>query len=121
MVHDLQSMPRNGQAKVPQALIARRSVEGLISYARIGVGRPAGALTPADARAVVAELTQSGELASQAEALIERCDRVLFSKRPAEADAGAMLADARALFAALGRAPACRGAEVSESPAPAIE
>jgi hypothetical protein len=103
-----------------QEFIARKSVKGLITYARIGAGRPPGALTPSEARAVVTHLTGSAELGGLAAALVEQCDRVLFSECPAaDAAPGNEISRlARNLFEALGQSAAARSARLSEPPAP---
>jgi hypothetical protein len=103
----------------PQEFVARKSIQGLITYARIGAGRPPGALTPSEARSVVAKLTGSAELADRAAALVERCDRILFSNRPdADMPDPALRGHARDLFEDLGRAPAAVRETVSEPPSP---
>jgi hypothetical protein len=89
----------------PPALAAREITQGLIRYAQLGTGRPPGALTPEETRRIVLDLTRSDELASRAADLSERCDQALFSDRPPGRDTGALLSEARALFAALGQAP----------------
>ena len=87
--------------------VPRQIIDGLIAYARIGTGRPPGALTPAEAERVVRGQTRSETLAAEAAALVERCDRELFSARPAEAknEVDHLGGDARELFLALGRMP----------------
>src|SRR5208337_219645 len=90
--------------------VARRIVAGLVAYARLGIGRPPGALTPSEARSVVHELTRSDDLGSQAAALVARCDGWLFSQRPRDHDAEQLVANARELFRALGRASVSRPA-----------
>jgi len=103
--------------------VARRIVAGLVAYARLGAGRPPGALTPSEARSVVLELTRSDDLGSQAAALVGRCDGCLFSERQTGPDAEQLVANARELFRALGRASVSRAPEtpISESPARASE
>jgi len=90
--------------------VARRIIAGLIAYARLGIGRPPGALTPSEARSVVHELTRSNDLGSQAAALVARCDGWLFSQRQTDHDAEQLVANARELFRALGRASVSRTA-----------
>jgi hypothetical protein len=87
---------------------ARRVVDALIEYARLGVDRPSGALTPEEARAAVAGASGVAELGLGAARLAARCDRILFAEegegravRPEEA--ASLSRDARDLFAALGR------------------
>jgi hypothetical protein len=117
MVRELSSSVRNGQEEDTEERIARKTCEGLITYTRIGAGRPPGALTPADAQSVVSELTGSAELASYAAALVEDCDRVLFAQRPpANENRLKLLGHARDLFERLGRAPVVRRAGLSEGP-----
>ena len=91
--------------------VARRIIDGLIAYARLGIGRPPGALTPSEARSVVHELTRSDDLGSQAAALVARCDGWLFSQRQTDHDAEQLVANARELFRALGRASVSRPPE----------
>ncbi|MFO0891635.1 MAG: hypothetical protein U0790_21130 [Isosphaeraceae bacterium] len=81
--------------------LARGILADLTEYARLGIGRPAGALTPADAASTVRRISGSGKLAERASILCERCDRVLFSQRPVEG-AAALAGEAGELFAALG-------------------
>jgi hypothetical protein len=90
--------------------LARKIIADLLEYARIGIGRPAGALTPVEAGIIIQQVTRSTGLAEQANALAEHCDRVLFSQRPA-GDANSLKEEARDLFTALGQAE-----RVSESP-----
>jgi hypothetical protein len=80
--------------------LARRALEDLVEFARIAVGRPAGALTPDEAGSAVRQATGRAELGDLAASLCERCDRILFSQRPAEG-AEALRAAARDLFQAL--------------------
>jgi hypothetical protein len=88
-----------------EGALARMIVADLVEYARIAVRRPAGALTPDEARSTVWQATATKELGDQAAALCERCDCVLFSQRPAEG-CEALRSDARRLFSALGQADA---------------
>jgi hypothetical protein len=89
---------------------AEHIVARLTTYLQLGIGRPPGALTPAEAREDVAHLTDSEELAEQAGQLIARCDAILYGGAPAgpHHDACALLLEARRLFAALGRVPIAR-------------
>jgi hypothetical protein len=85
--------------------VARRTTWALIEYARIGTGRPPGAITPAEAELVTLELTGSEHLAQEASLLLARCDQALYSNGPASEAAPRLAHDARELFNALGRAP----------------
>jgi hypothetical protein len=82
---------------------ARRILADLAEYARLGLGRPPGALTPREAAEVVRRLTGSGPLAEQAAALCEECDRVLFSERIGTR-CDVLGGRSHELFTALGRA-----------------
>jgi hypothetical protein len=81
---------------------ARRITEALIEYARVGVGRPPGALTPDEARDVVAGLTRSEALGDRAAELVDRCDLALFADGTDVRDARELIEPARELFEALG-------------------
>jgi hypothetical protein len=85
--------------------VARRVVERLAIYLRLGTGHFLGALTPDEARSGVAHLTSSDELAQQARQLIAQCDSILYGDLPRapDEDARQLLDDARRLFAVLGR------------------
>ena len=83
---------------------ARMIIDGLISYAQAGAGRPPGAITPSETGRVVFEVTGSEPLADAACTLVAGCDRVLFSSVEAE-DGTSLLHHARELFHALGRGP----------------
>ncbi len=80
-------------------------IEALIQYLQIGIGRPAGALTPDEARQGVSECSGSDELGDRAARIAARCDGVLYrdAPAPAEDDPGRLRDDARGLFADLGR------------------
>jgi hypothetical protein len=84
---------------------ARRIAEQMSTYLRLGTGLAVVALTPAEARDGVANVTQSEELASQAGQLTERCDTILYgdSSRGPPESARMLIDDARGLFEALGR------------------
>jgi hypothetical protein len=87
---------------------ARRVVDALIEYARRGVDRPSGALTPEEARAAVARASGVAELGLGAARLAARCDRILFAEEGegravGPEEAASLSRDARDLFAALGR------------------
>ena len=100
-------LPR--ELKVGQ-FVATRIVARLTTYLQLGIGRPPGALTPAEARQGVAQVTDSEELAERAGQLIARCDTILYGDTPAgpNEDARTLLEEARGLFAALGRVPITR-------------
>ncbi len=100
--------------------LARTISDGLITYAGLSIGRPPGALTPAEARDLVHELTRSAALADSAAEIVSRCDHKLFSDRQSDERSHALAASARELFQALGReaiiGPAT-SSEASEQPA----
>ncbi len=100
---------------------ARKINEGLIAYAKAGVGRPPGAITPDEARQAVVHCSNSQELGDQAAELIEECDQALFAARPQGVDAFALLETARGLFSALGQVSIAEKSPISESPARASE
>ncbi len=104
----LGSMPWTaaGDPNPPGATLALEISSGLIRYLEVGLGRPPGALTPEEARLGVANGTGSDELGQQAAHLADRCDGTLYRDAPAppEDDPGRLRDDARAFFAALGRA-----------------
>jgi hypothetical protein len=106
--------------KTPEAA-ARKITDGLIAYARAGMGRPPGAITPDEARQAVVCSSDSPELGDQAAELLERCDQALFAARPHGCDTFALLETARGLFAALGQVSIARKSGVSESQAHASE
>jgi hypothetical protein len=93
---------RNGSLPRDAEEIARQAIDALLQYARIGSGRPPGALTPVEAGSVVLQLTQSDELATEATRLVGECDQVLFSERSTGIEAKQLDTDARRLFLALG-------------------
>ncbi len=114
--HSLESVdPRSGPDSAPGAVAeagmpprschdaARRVTEELIHYLRLGMGRPAGALTPDEARQGVVTVTGSEPLGTQAAQLLARCDRALYGVTVDGRSAPEFLASARALFEALGR------------------
>ena len=82
---------------------AQRVSDELVHYLEIGLGRPAGALTPDEAWQGVAGLTGSHNLARQAGRLAARCDRVLYGDQAAEEWVRQLRENARLLFEALGR------------------
>ncbi|WP_165070185.1 BatD family protein [Paludisphaera rhizosphaerae] len=88
--------------------VARETLDAIAEYARIGVGRPPGALTPREAAEAVARVSRSDEMARRAAVMAARCDHALFAapgtaggEKPEEA--GRLQDDARELFEALGR------------------
>ena len=87
--------------------LARELMDALAEYARLGAGRPPGAMTPDEARAAVARASGSTALGERAAVLAARCDRVLFAeegeREERTGEAGFPRRDAQALFAALGR------------------
>jgi hypothetical protein len=101
--------------------VARRTIGGLVRYARIGTGRPPGALTPVEAECVVLQLTQSDELATEAARLVGKCDQVLFSERATGVEAKHLDTDARRLFLALGHVLLRAPTDVNGPPDRAIE
>ncbi|MDG3005085.1 hypothetical protein [Paludisphaera mucosa] len=85
---------------------AQAAIDALIEYARLGVGRPPGALTPEEAGAAVAGASGSDELGRRAAGLAARCDRVLFAARGPDGgrdESDRLRRDAQELFEALGR------------------
>ncbi len=125
MVRELSTTGEAGASAECGGKVAGKIVAGLIAYARLGIGRPPGALTPSEARSVVHTLTRSDDLGSQAAALVGRCDGCLFSERQTGHDPVQLVANARELFRALGRASVSRApapeTPISESPARASE
>jgi hypothetical protein len=104
--------PRNADARD-----ARSVVDGLMRYAHLGLGRPPGAITPVEAGQVVLELTGSSRLATEAHSLVERCDRVLFSKPDVDGDT-TLVRQACNLFGELGREGGGPPGSLSGRPAP---
>jgi len=87
---------------------ARRVIDALIEYARLGADRPSGALTPEEARAAVVRASGSAELGLGAARLTARCDRILFAEggeggEVVTEETASLSRDARDLFAVLGR------------------
>ena len=81
-------------------------LDALVEYARLGAGRPPGALTPEEARATIATASGSDELGDRAAETAARCDEILFAARHAggaSGEGGRLAIDARELFEALGR------------------
>ncbi|MGO9597902.1 MAG: hypothetical protein ACLP7Q_07895 [Isosphaeraceae bacterium] len=100
MVRELRSWPASGQ---DESKLARKIVGGLITHAQIGTGRPPGAMTASEARAVAWQLTRSQCVAEQAALIVARCDQVLFSVQVPDQGPAPLLDDARALYRALER------------------
>lgn len=75
---------------------ARRVVEGLGEYLATARGRAPGALTPAEALAAFAP----DDLGQRAAQLVEGCDRISYSGRPAET-AAELAGEARSLYEVL--------------------
>lgn len=123
MFRELSHTAESGPPGTCDGEVAQRIVDGLIVYARLGIGRPPGALTPSEARSAVLELTRSDDLGSRAAAIVSQCDGSLFSERRTEHDVQQLLANARELFRALGRISVSRATEapISESPVRASE
>ncbi len=105
VAHELGSRRGDRVADDGQRSLPGQIIDGLIAYSRIGTGRPPGALTPEEAEMVVLRQTGSETLAAETAALVERCDRELFSTRPEGDDVVQLGIDARELFLALGRVP----------------
>jgi hypothetical protein len=83
---------------------AAQRVHGeLMHYLEIGIGRPTGALTPAEAWQGVRDLTGSHDLAGQAGRLADRCDWALYGDLTGAERAREIRERARVLFEALGR------------------
>jgi hypothetical protein len=91
----------------------------MIAYARAGVGRPPGAITPDEARQAVYRSSDSHALGDQAAALMELCDKALFAAGPQECDGFELHGLARGLFLAL--AQVSKEASINEPPARASE
>jgi hypothetical protein len=100
---------------------ARKISDGMIAYARAGVGRPPGAITPDEARHAVVQSSNSLELGDRAADLVESCDRALFAAWPQECDALVLLEMARGLFSALGQVSTMKETRINGSPARASE
>jgi hypothetical protein len=94
---------------------ARKIAEGLIAYARVGAGRPPGAMTPAEAREVVASVAGSESLGEEAANVMELCDLALFAARPLHHHPTRLLESARGLFSALASGPVDRVDPLSDS------
>jgi hypothetical protein len=87
---------------------ALRVREALIRYLELGIGRPAGALTPDEARRGVTGMTDSEELGRHAADLAARCDRALYRGADGEPSARGLLKSAGVLFQSLGRVGSSR-------------
>jgi hypothetical protein len=82
---------------------ARRIIEELTHYLQLGMGRPAGALTPDEARLGVEHVTGSRELGNLAASITARCDLALYGEARGQPSVWELLETARAFFEALGR------------------
>jgi hypothetical protein len=93
-------------ARFPQPYqdAAHRVTLELIHYLQLGIGRPAGALTPDEARLGVEQVTGSPDLGGLAASITARCDLALYAEARGEPSARELLESARAFFEALGRA-----------------
>jgi len=101
-----ESARRLGAHEGPEDEAARAVLDALVEYARLGAGRPPGALTPEEARATIATASGSDELGDRAAETAARCDEILFAARHAggaSGEGGRLAIDARELFEALGR------------------
>ncbi|WP_165231200.1 BatD family protein [Aquisphaera insulae] len=95
---------RLGSGDVPPAdRFAAELMERLTAHASMASDRPAGALTPGEARAVFRSLTGSAEQSERAGRLVEWCDLALFSDREAVDGLAQARIEAAALFKELGR------------------
>ena len=79
----------------PSQDAARRVSAELIHYLQLGMGRPAGALTPDEALQGVARITDCEDLGRQAARLTARCDLALYGDGDAEPGARELLVSAR--------------------------
>ncbi len=98
------SLPLIDAQEGPLRRTARRVRDLLIRYLELGMERPPGALTPDEASHGVALVTRSADLGAKAGQLMACSDRVLYRESSAEIGAPEFLAEARALFEALGNA-----------------
>jgi hypothetical protein len=102
---DVAAADRAAQGLGQTAVGAARGVnDAMVRYLELGIGRPAGALTPDEAQQGVATITDSAELGRQAAGLTARCDLALYRGKDGEPRARELLVSARALFHELGRA-----------------
>lgn len=90
------------------ARVAEEATELLIGYLGRAVGRPAGAITPAEAAEQVERATGRRDLADLARDLVERCDRSRFAGNDDPGSPAAIRGIGSALFAGLARGPARR-------------
>jgi hypothetical protein len=97
---------RNLDASLPAAELARRITDALTTYLKLATERPAGALTPDEARRAITLVADSPELAERAARLVARCDQAQFSG--AEPTVEELIHEARRLLSVLS---ATRGAE----------
>jgi hypothetical protein len=104
----LNPQPAIDQSRQAMQAAARRVSDQLTRYLQLGIGRPPGALTPDEAHQGVALCSGSQELGAEAARLAASCDGALYREPPRPPhqtdEAGQLLAQARELFEALGRA-----------------
>jgi hypothetical protein len=101
--------------------IARATVDGLIAYLALAAGRPAGALTPEEARNGFFQAEGSADLAARAERLVDCCDRIRFGRE--EASAEPLATESRLFFNELARVRIGKkgGSQEGEQPREAVE
>jgi hypothetical protein len=87
----------------PEHLAARGVTALLVHYLELGVARPPGALTPEEAAEGVRQVSRSDDLAAKAGRLADFCDRVLYGDVHGATLRQDILAEAHALFHALGK------------------
>jgi hypothetical protein len=90
---------------------ATRITAELAGYLRRAAGRPEGVLTPLEAHRAFEQLAGDCWLGERADRLVAACDQVRYSGRGGSAEA--LVADARPLFADLGRSVVIRGDDLS--------
>ena len=83
---------------------AKAVVEALTAFLQQASGRPAGVLTPPEAREAFERLTGDLAIGARAEALVGQCDRTIYG--PGDGEASGLIAEAREL---LGRIAASAG------------
>lgn len=98
--------------------LPRELMDHLGCYLAAGLGRPLGALSPAEARAGVAEVSRSPELGDDAARLAESCDQWLYGPEDVRPPLSEIHDSARHLFGALGRARifSIRGVRMGSAP-----
>jgi hypothetical protein len=82
---------------------ALRVARELVHYLELGIGRPAGALTPEEARLGVEQVTGSHDLGAMAAQITARCDQVLYGNTRGAPSAPELLESAHGFFESLGR------------------